>query len=193
MSWVQREEREERGCGAREKKRKRERKRIEKTRARRDLQARPSLSFLQLHFAPRFAPTRPALSSRAGESDVLRRSGARRELFDGAEIVHFDAARIASSFFFSLHRRRRRRPSPSSASRRDRCNFFSRLFFRFSPSAVPAFPCAASPFNGRPSISLHSKEQREITFRKTKRARNMFPFRFLFAPMLISPSPRRQT
>jgi hypothetical protein len=95
---------------------------------------------------------RLALSSRAGESGVLRRSGARRELFDGSKIVHCDAAQIAFFLFFLFIvvvgvALRRRRPLDATVA------IFSRLFFCFRPPPSLPFRAPLPPSRGGRAFS----------------------------------------
>ena len=163
MSRVQREER---GWAARERRRKRERgKQLKKNQSGRSTRFAGAplplcFAFAPCRFRPSIRPNAPCSFLQSWRewrsASIGREKRALRRLKDSA-------LRCSANCFFSLlplHRRRRRRPSPSSASRRDRCNFFPPLFL-FSPSAVPAFPCAASPFKGRPSFfcTLKNKEK----------------------------------
>ena len=93
------------------------------------------------HFGPRLAAMRLALSFRVGENNALPCEDARKERFEGAEIVHFDAARIALCFFSSVVIAAlfvvvglSTRP----------LQFFPPLL-GFCPSAVPAFRAPFSP------------------------------------------------
>ena len=123
----------------------------------------PILQLLPASFAPLFATMRLALSTRAEEDNVLPRVGAGREQIEGAEILHFDAPRNASSLFSS--------PSTSSfagfvvvgLSTRPLQLGFPPLF-RFSPSAATCLFCAVSPFDERSTSHLPSSgKEKELS------------------------------
>jgi hypothetical protein len=98
---------------------------------------------------------RLSLSFRVGENNALPCEDARKERFEGAEIVHFDAARIALCFFSSV--------------------VIAALFvvvglstrpLQFFPASSwflslrrPCLSCPVFPFDERSRVHLHSNDE----------------------------------